>query len=73
MASPILRGDTIGLKDMDITHYDSIFGVMKDESDGLWDSGLCLLQGTCEFVVESTTHLVTASLEISILGVASGR
>ena len=40
IASPFLRVNTVGLQDMEIMHYDSIFGVMKDESDGLWDSGL---------------------------------
>ena len=73
IASPILWGDSVGLQDMDITHYDSMFGVMKDVSNGLWDAGLCLLQGNCAFLVEATTRLVTASLEIYILAVASGR
>ena len=55
----ILRGGTIGLQDMEINHYDSIFGVMKDVLDGLWDAGLCLLQGTSKFVVEATTCMFT--------------
>ena len=58
---------------MDITHYESMFDVMKDVSERLWDAGLYLIQVTCEILVESTTRLFTASLEISILGVASRR
>ena len=65
-ASTILGVDTVGLQDMGITHYDSMFGVIKDVSDVLWDSGLCLLQVICAFVVESITRLVTASLYLSI-------
>ena len=34
-ASPFLRDDSVGLQDMEITHLDSIFGVMKDASNGL--------------------------------------
>ena len=71
--SPILRGDYVGLQDMDITPYGSMFGVIKDASNSLWDVELCLIQGTCEFVAEANTCLVTASSEISILGVAPGR
>ena len=71
--STVLRGDSVGLQDMEITHYDSMFGVTKDVSNGLWDAGLCLLQGTYEFVLEATTCMVTESLDISILIVASGR
>ena len=70
---PILRGDTVGLQDMEITHYDSMFGVEKDVLGSLWDAGLCLLQGTCAFVVEATTGMVTSSLVISIMGLVSGR
>ena len=44
IAYTTLRGNTVGTKDMEITHYDSIFGLMKDISDGLWDAGFCLLQ-----------------------------
>ena len=73
ITSPILRGDTIGLQFMEITHHDSIFGVMKDVSNVLWYAVLCLIQGTCEFMVESTTYMITAVLDIYILGVASGR
>ena len=29
IASPILKGDCVGLQDMDITRYDSVFGVMN--------------------------------------------
>ena len=47
--SPILRGNYFGLKNTEINHYESMFGAMKDVSNGLWDSGLCLLQGTCIF------------------------
>ena len=70
IASPIMRGDTVGLQDMEIPHYDSTLGVMKGVLDGLWDAGLCLLQGTCVFVVEATTRLFTSILDISILVVA---
>ena len=51
IASPITRGDTVGIQDMDITHYDSTLSVLKDIFDGLRDVGLCLLQITCTFVV----------------------
>ena len=71
--SPILKGDNVGLQDIYVTHYDIMFVVIKDVSDGLWDAGLFLLQGTCAFWVEATTSMVTASLDISILGVVSGR
>ena len=73
IASPILRGDTVGLQDMDITNHNSMFGVMKDILDGLWDEGLCLLQGTCAFVVDAITRLFTAILDRSIMGVALDR
>ena len=73
IASSILKSDYVGLQDMEITHYDSMSGVMKDVSNGLLDKGLCLLQGTFSFVVEVTIILVTEILDISILGVASGR
>ena len=73
IASSNLRGNYVVHQDMEIPHYDSLFDVMKDLLNGLWDEGLCLLQGTCEFVVEDTTSLVMENLEISILGLASGR
>ena len=57
---------------MEITHCDSMFGVVKDVSDVLEDTGLCLLQQTCEFVVKPTTFLVTASIDISNLEVSPG-
>ena len=60
--SPILRGDSVGLQDMEIIHYDSMFDVTKDVSNGLCDAGMCLIQGTCEFLVEATTRLVTTGL-----------
>ena len=50
-ASHIMRGDSVVIQDMDITHYDSIFGAIKDVSNVLWDAGLCLLQATCAFMV----------------------
>ena len=73
IASPILSNDSVGLQDINITHYDSMFGLIKDVSNCLWDAGLCLIQGSCAFVVESTTRLVTASLEIYMSGVVSSR
>ena len=73
IASPILKDDSVGCQYMQITHFDSIVGLMKDLSNGLWDRGLCLIQGSCAFVVESTTRLVTASLEIYMSGVVSSR
>ena len=73
IASNILRSNSFGLKNMDITQYDSMFGVMKDVPDGLWYAGLCLIQGKFAFVVEVATRMITASLEIPILGVESGR
>ena len=60
--STIHRGDSVGIQDMEITHYDSMFGVMEDGSNGSWDVGLCQLQGKYAFMVEATIHLVTASL-----------
>ena len=62
-----------GLQNMDITQYDSIFGVMKDVSDGIYYAGLCLLQGTCMFVVEVTPFLFPEILDIFILEVLLGR
>ena len=62
ITSPILRINSFGLQNMDITHYDSMFGVMKNVLDGLWNAGLCLLKVICAFVLEATTRLVTASL-----------
>ena len=44
IASPILRVDSVGLQDMEMTHYDSMFGMMKDVSNGLWYTGFFLLQ-----------------------------
>ena len=73
IASTILRGDYVGPQYMETTHYDSVFGVIKEVSNGLWDALLCKLQGTCVCVVESTTRLFMEILEISILGVASVR
>ena len=35
ITSPILRDDSIGSQDMQITHYDSMIGLMKDVSNGL--------------------------------------
>ena len=49
---------------MNINLYDSMFGLMKDVTNGLWDGGLCLLQGYCVFVVNATTRLVIESLYI---------
>ena len=46
---------------------------MKDVSNSLWNARLCLLQGTCAFVVDATTRLFTASLDVSILIVVSDR
>ena len=40
IAFPVLRGNSFGLKNMEITHYDIMFGVMKDVSDSLWYAGL---------------------------------
>ena len=51
IASPIPRGDSVGLQDVEITHYAIMFGVMKDVSNVLWGASLCLIQGTCAFVV----------------------
>ena len=73
IASPILRNDYVGRQDIQITQYDSMADLMKDVSNDLWDGGLCLIQGFYKFVVDVTTHLVTESSEIYILGVASGR
>ena len=73
IASPILMDDSVGCQYMQITHFDSIVGLMKDLSNGLWDIGLCLLQVSCAFVVDATTHFFTEISEIYILGVASGR
>ena len=50
-----------------------MLGGIKDVTENLYDAGLCLLEGTCAFVVEATTSLVTESLDISILGVESVR
>ena len=73
IASTILRGDSIGLQDMEITHHDSMFGVMKDVSNGLWDAVFCILQGNCAFVLEFTNLMVTESFGISIFEVESDR
>ena len=53
---PILRDHSVGCGDMEITRYDSMVGLMKDVSNGLWDGGLYVLQGSCEFLVDNTTH-----------------
>ena len=58
---------------MDITQYDSMFGLTKDVLDGLWYAGLCLLQVNFSFVVEAITRMVAEILDISILLVASGK
>ena len=34
IVSPILRNDYVGLQDMKITHYASMFGLIKDVSNG---------------------------------------
>ena len=68
-----MRGDSVGLQDIDITQYESMFGVMKDVLGVLWDAVLCLLQGTCSFVVEATTLVGMETLEIYILVLASSR
>ena len=73
IAYSILRDDSVGRQDMKITHYDSMFGLMKYASNSLWGGGLCLLQGSCEFVVYATTILVIGTSDIYILVVASGR
>ena len=73
IASPIFRSNFFGIQNMDITRYESMFGLTKDVLDGLWDAGLCLLQGNCSFVVEATTSLVAEILDISILVLASGK
>ena len=46
---PILRGHSVCHQDMDITCYDSMVGLMKDVSNGLWDGGFCVIKGSCEF------------------------
>ena len=43
IASPILRDDSVGRQDMNITYYNSMFGIMKGSSNFLWGGGLCLL------------------------------
>ena len=73
IASPILRDHSVGCQDMDITRYGSTVCLMKNVSSGLWDGELCLLKGSCAFVVDATTHLVMESSEINILGLASDR
>ena len=73
IASPILRDNSVGHQEMDINRYDRMVVLIKDVSSGLWDEALCLLQGSCTFVVDATTRLVTESSEIHILGVAPGR
>ena len=72
ITSPILRDDSVGRQDMQITHYDSIVDLIKDVANGLWDGGLSVLQGSCVFLVYSTTSFVMESPEINTLGVASG-
>ena len=34
IVSTIPRGNSFGLQNMDMTHYDSMFGVIKDASNG---------------------------------------
>ena len=46
---PILRGHSVCHQDMDITCYDSMVGLMKDVSNGLWDGGFCVIKGSCDF------------------------
>ena len=66
IASPILKDDSVGCQYMQITHYESMVGLMKDVLNGIWDRGLCLLQGSCAFVVDATTRFFTESSEIYI-------
>ena len=73
IAYPVLRDHSVGCQDMEISRYYSMVGLMKDVSSGLWDGELCLLQGSCEFVVDATACLVTKISKIHILGVVSGR
>ena len=58
ITSTILRDHSVGCQDMKITRYDSMVGLMKDVSSGLWDQSLCLLKGSCAFLVDATTNLV---------------
>ena len=67
---PILRDHSVGHQDMDITCYDSMVDLIKDVSNGLWDVGLCVLQYSCEFLVDTTNSLFTESSDIYILGVS---
>ena len=69
ISSPILRDHSVGRQDMEINRYISMVGLMKDVSSGLCYGALFLLQGSCAFVVDSTTRLVTENSEIHILGV----
>ena len=69
----ILRDDSVGRQYMKITHYGSMFGLMKDVSNGLWGGGLCIIQVSCSFVVDATTRLLMEISERDILGVATGR
>ena len=73
IASTILRDDPIGRQYMKITDYDSMVGLMKYASNGLWGEGLCLLQVSCTFVVDATTRLITEISDLYILVVTSGR
>ena len=73
IASLILRDHSVGLQYMKIIRYDSMVSLMKDVSSDLWDGVLCLLQGSCAFVLDTTTCLVTENSDIHILGVSSGR
>ena len=73
IASPILRDHSVGCQDMDINGYDSMVGLIKAVSSGLWGGALCLLQGSFAFVVDATTRLVMEISDIHILGVILGR
>ena len=73
ITSLIPMDDSVGCQDMNITHYNSIFGLMKDVSNGLWDGGLCLIQRSCAFMVDARTRLVTEISEMYILGIAPVR
>ena len=37
IAYPVLRDHSVGCQDMEISRYDSMVGLMKDVSSGLWD------------------------------------
>ena len=71
--SSIRSDDYVGLQYMEMIPYGSMFGVMKDVSNGLWDAVFCILQGNCAFVLEFTNLMVTESFGISIFEVESDR